>query len=187
MVQKDYEANLETTIAYMRQDQRRDAVLSLKTALAQVPLEDKVADNTAYLKILAMSARFTIEDGDYTKASYYISEGLKLKRFYADFLFLNTLIFKVLHQHGDMLTSIIGYLISIDLPDVYSYGYDFVNDAAIKEMLDVYLPLAYTNTPNHAQIQEVIEGTMIKMKEVTSGQYIESALNIMRDIDNRAN
>ncbi|KJU83435.1 hypothetical protein MBAV_004371, partial [Candidatus Magnetobacterium bavaricum] len=56
MVQKDYEANLETTIAYMRQDQRRDAVMSLKTALLQVPLEDKVADNTAYLKILAMSA-----------------------------------------------------------------------------------------------------------------------------------
>ncbi|KJU84129.1 hypothetical protein MBAV_003677, partial [Candidatus Magnetobacterium bavaricum] len=77
-----------------------------------------MADNTAYLKILAMSARFTMEDGDYTKASYYINEGLKLKRFYADFLFLNTLIFKILHKHGDMLTAIVGYLISVDLPDV---------------------------------------------------------------------
>ncbi|MBF0316722.1 MAG: hypothetical protein HQL04_00980 [Nitrospirae bacterium] len=187
MVQKDYEANLETTIAYMRQDQRRDAVLSLKTALSQVPAEDKVADNTAYLKILAMSARFTMEDGDYTKASYYISEGLKLKRFYSDFLFLNTLIFKILHKHGDMLTSIIGYLISVDLPDVDSYGYDFVNDAAVKEMLDVYLPLAYSNTPNHEKILEVIEGTVTKMKEVTSGQYIESALNVMRAIDSKVN
>ncbi|MBF0344890.1 MAG: hypothetical protein HQL06_11745 [Nitrospirae bacterium] len=187
MVQKDYEANLETTIVYLRQEQRNDAVSSLKTALSQVPAEDKVAENNTYLRILALSARFTIEEGDYAKAMYYIGEGLKLKKFYSDFLFLNTLIFKVLHKYGDMLTSIIGYLISVDLPDTDSYDYEFVNDAAINEMLNVYLPLAYTNTQNHDKVIEVIENTLIRMKEITSGQYIESALNVMRAIDQTSN
>ncbi|MBF0319498.1 MAG: hypothetical protein HQL01_06830 [Nitrospirae bacterium] len=187
MSQKDYESNLETAISYLRTDNNNDAKASVKKAFTQVPEEDKTEDNKSYLKILSLSARFAIEEGDISRASYYIRQGLKLKRFYADFLFLDIMLSKATHRYGDMLSALLSYLISIDLPDRDSYGYEFLNSEALKEVYDVYLPLAYSNTQNHAPILEIIQDTANKLKQITTGAYIDKAYDIMRAIDLKSN
>jgi hypothetical protein len=164
-----------------------DARLTIKKALSQVPEEEKKEDNKSYLKILSMCARFAIEEGDSGRAAYYIRLGLKLKRFYADFLFLDILLAKMNHRYGDMLTSLLSYLISIDLPDRDAYGYEFLNSEALKEVYDVYLPLAYANTQNHTPVLEIMRDTAEKLKQITTGAYIDKAYDIMRAIDMKSN
>ncbi|MBF0459473.1 MAG: hypothetical protein HQK99_16405 [Nitrospirae bacterium] len=184
---KDYESNIETAISYLKMQNGTDARLSIKKALSQVPDEDKNEENKSYLKILAMCARFAIEEGDISRAGYYIRLGLKLKRFHVDLLFLDVLLSKVSHRYGDMLTSLLSYLIAIDLPEREMYGYDFLNSEALKEVYDVYLPLAYSNTQNHTPIMEIIRDTAEKLKKITTGVYIDKAYDIMRAIDMKSN
>ncbi|MBF0463645.1 MAG: hypothetical protein HQK88_04710 [Nitrospirae bacterium] len=187
MVQKSYEANLETALSYLKNDQRKDAVSTMKRALSQVPEDEKLPENLAYLKILFFCARFAIEDTDERIAYYYIKEGIKTKKFYADFLFLDIFLAKLQHRYGDMLSSIIAYLISIDLPDRDAYGYDFVNTDAINEVFTVYLPLAYNNTQNHAMILNVLNNTIEKVKEFSTGENVSKAYDIMRAMDFKSN
>ncbi|MBF0553415.1 MAG: hypothetical protein HQK96_02525 [Nitrospirae bacterium] len=187
MSQKDYESNLETAISYLKMQNGIDARLSIKKAISQVPEEDKREDNSSYLKILSMCARFTIEDGDVSRAAYYIRQGIKLKRFHVDLLFLDILLSKATHRYGDMLTSILSYLIAIDLPDREIYGYDFLNSEALKEVYDVYLPLAYSNTQNHTPVMDIIRDTSEKIRKITTGVYLDKAYDIMRAIDLKSN
>lgn len=187
MSQKDYESNLETALSYLKTQNVADARLSIKKALSQVPEEDKTENNKSYLKILSMCARFAIEEGDIARAGYYIRLGLKLKRFHVDLLFLDILLTKATHRYGDMLSTILSYLIAIDLPDKDIYAYDFLNSEALKEIYDVYLPLAYANTQNHAPIMEIMRDTAEKLKKITTGAYLGKAYDIMRAIDLKSN
>ncbi|KWT84068.1 hypothetical protein [Candidatus Magnetominusculus xianensis] len=187
MSQRDYESNLETAVSYLKLQNGIDARLSVKKALSQVPEEEKTEDNKSYLKILALCARFAIEEADISRAGYYIRLGLKLKRFHVDLLFLDIMLSKVTHRYGDMLTTILSYLIAIDLPDRELYEYDFLNSEALKEVYDVYLPLAYSNTQNHAPIMEIIRDTAERLKKITTGVYVDKAYDIMRAIDLKSN
>ncbi|MCG6551685.1 MAG: hypothetical protein L7F77_05110 [Candidatus Magnetominusculus sp. LBB02] len=187
MSQKDYESNLETAISYLKVQNGADARLSIRKALSQVPEQDKTEDNKSYLKILSMCARFSLEEGDISRCGYYIRLGLKLKRFHVDLLFLDILLSKVTHRYGDMLTTILSYLIAIDLPDREIYEYDFLNSEALKEVYDVYLPLAYSNTQNHSPVMEIIRDTAERLRKIATGVYIDKAYDIMRAIDLKSN
>ncbi|KJR42558.1 hypothetical protein MCHI_001539 [Candidatus Magnetoovum chiemensis] len=183
MEQKDYEANLETAVSYLKMDLKTDAEATFKMAMSQVPQEDKTSNNIAYIRILCYCAWLSLEAGDIIRASNLINEGLKLRKMHADLLFLNSLIFRSAHKYGDMLTSLISYLIAADLPDKDLFSYEFVNPGVLKSVIEDYIPLAFRNTPNHAPILEVIKNTIVKIKELASGEYIERAYNILIAIE----
>ncbi|MBF0564272.1 MAG: hypothetical protein HQK89_03420 [Nitrospirae bacterium] len=187
MDQKDYEANLETAMAYLRQGNKNDALSTIQMALSQVPENEKLPENIPYLRILYFSARFAIESGDYNRSSTLVHEGLKLNKLYPDLLFLDVLLSKLFHRYGEMLSSLLSFLISIDLPEHAGVEYEFVNDTALHEVLETYLPLAYGNTQNHAPIKEVVLNTMDKLRGITTGQYLQKAYNIMSAMDNKNN
>jgi hypothetical protein len=182
----NYEANLDTAISYLKSDQRAGAVETALMALSQIPDEDKRQDNYVYFKILSLVARFAVEDGRTARAEALIDEGLALRKMHADLVFLKSLIYNSRRQYGEMLTSLISYMIAADLPESESCGYDFVNPAAMKEVLEKYLPLAYNNTPNHAQILTLVEDTLSKLREISSGYSLEQAFNVMSAIDRGA-
>jgi hypothetical protein len=186
MTVKNYEANLDTAISYLKSNQRDSAVKTTNMALSQVPGQDKLTDNYTFFKILSLAARFAIEDGLTARADALVQEGLSLKKMHADLLFLNSLICNSRHQYGEMLTSLISYLIAADLPEHELCGYDFVNPVAMKEVLGKYLPLAYNNTPNHEQILALVGDTLDKLKAISSGYSLEQAFRIMDDIDRGA-
>jgi hypothetical protein len=185
--QKNYEANLETALAYLKQGNKEDATSTIQMALSQVPESEKLSENFAYFRILYFSARLAIDKGDYNRGATLVYEGLKLRKLYPDMLFLEILLSKLFHRYGEMLSAIISYFVSIELPENNSNDYEFVNDAAINEVFEVYLPLAYTNTQNHSMIKEVIMSTMDKLGGISTGQFIQKAYDIMCAIDNKAN
>ena len=86
-----------------------------------------------------------------------------------------------------MLTAIINYLIAIDLPDRDKYMYEFVNTVALNELYVEYLPVAYTNTPNHTPILSIVEDTIEKLKQIASGEFLEKGARIMKAIDSTNN
>jgi hypothetical protein len=186
MTNTNYEANLDTAISYLKSDQRDSAVKTANMALSQVPAEDKRPDNYVFFKLLSLVARFAVEDGKTARAEALVEEGLALKKMHADLMFLKSLIHNSRHQYGEMLTSLISYLIAADLPERELCGYDFVNPMAMKEVLEKYLPLAYKNTPNHEQILLLVENTLTKLKDISSGYSLEEAFNVMAAIDRGA-
>jgi len=186
MTLRNYEANLDTAISYLRSNQRDSAVKTANMALSQVPDEDKRPDNYAFFKILSLAARFAVEDGQTARADALVQEGLALKKMHADLMFLKSLIHNSRRQYGEMLTSLISYLIAADLPERELCGYDFVNPMAMKEVLGKYLPLAYNNTPNHEQILALVEDTIEKLKDISSADSLQQAFKVMDAIDRGA-
>ncbi len=187
MKQKNYEANLDTAISYLQLNQKENAIASLNMAYSQVPNEDKTSDNSSYLKILSLAARFALEAGDFNNGANYINKGLSLKNLHADLLFLNILCLREQHKYGEILSNLINYLVAIDMPDAILFSYDFVNEEAINEVYESLIPIAYRNTPNHGPILEVIKDTIEKLKELSGGSYLERAYHIMLSIDRQEN
>lgn len=179
MEQKNYEANLETALSYLKANQKENASASLKMALSQVPEEEKNQKNIPYLRILSSLATMLIEEGDVNKAYDYIKEGLQVKNLHADLNFLHILLLKSSHRYGEMLTSLISYLIAIDMPDKDLFEYEFFNDRALQEIYDVYIPLSFRNIPNRGPILKVLADTLEKLKQLSSGEYLDKAYQIM--------
>lgn len=186
-MQKNYELNLDTALSYMQLNQREDAIESINLALSQVPDDEKTEKNKIFLRILSIAARLAFEVGDIPKGATLVNEGLKLKSLHADLSFLNVLYLKEEHRYGEILSNLINYLVAIDMPDVDSFNYDFVNHSALNEIYEKLIPLAYRNTPNHSEILSIIKDTVEKLDAISGGEYLKKAYDIMIAIDREMN
>lgn len=179
MSEHPYIANFNSAISYLKIGQNEHAKESIRRALSQVPDDAKRGDNPVYLKILALSARFAIEEKDYDAANIYISEGIALKDDHADLLFLKALIMMDHRRYDEMFAELIKYLLSCGAGDAKNYDYDFVNTAALQEAMEKLLPTAYENALDHASLRNVVE----RLSDVSGNEYLKRAHEIMQSID----
>lgn len=179
MPEHPYIANFNSAISYLKIGQNEHAKESIKRALPQVPDDAKRGDNPVYLKILAFSARFAIEEKDYDAADIYISEGLALKDDHADLLFLKAMIMMDNKMFTEMFAELIKYLLSCKADDAKEYDYDFINNIALNEVFEKLLPLSYENSVDHPSLSEVVSN----LKDKTGNEYLKKAYEIVSSID----
>ncbi|HEB76350.1 MAG TPA: hypothetical protein ENJ04_08375 [Nitrospirae bacterium] len=172
-----YVANLESAITYMKIGQEALAAESLERARSSVPDSHRNGENASYLRILALSARLSLEEKDFPKAQQYIDEGLGLKKDHTDLLLLNTVLMMNRGRFGDMLLNIVNYLLSLDGVD--EDGYDYANPLTLKEVFENLLPLAYRNTPNGSAVTTIVN----RLYEATGNEHLGRACEVLASLN----
>jgi len=177
MSEDAYVANLESAITYMKIGQEGLAAESLERARSRVPDSHKSGENLSYLKILALSARLSLEEKDFPKAQQYIDEGLGLKKDHTDLLLLNSILLMNCGRFGDMLLNLVNFLLSLD--GTGDDEYDYANPLTLKEVFENLLPLAYRNTPNGDAVTTIIG----KLYKATGNEYLGRACDVLTSLN----
>ena len=176
-----YQSNFNSALTYMKLGQKELAIESLKRAMAQIPDKEKTKDNAAYLKMLALIARFSFEKKDGNEAIKNIEEGLKIKDDHADLLFLKALYFLDNKMFEDMLAVLVNYLLTLAEPDKKIFDYEFTGENAINEVFNNLIPMAYKNATQYKNIKDIVK----KLSDASQSEYIERAYNLMSEIDEK--
>lgn len=179
MSEKPYVANFNSAISYLKIGQNDLAKDSIARALPQVPQEEKSADNPVYLKILALAARFAIEEKDYETAGRHIGEGLELNAEHADLLFLNALIAMDGAHYEKMFAEFVKYLLACSTEGTVHYDYDYTNQAAVLEVLQRLLPMAYERIRDRGPLRTVVE----KLCTTSGNELLKKAYEHMLAVD----
>lgn len=176
-----YEANFNSALTYMKLGQKELAIDSLKRAMAQIPDNEKTRENAAYLKMLALIAKFNFEKKEGEEAIKNIEEGLKIKDDHSDLLFLKALHLLDNKMFDEMLAVLLNYLLTLKHPDRERYDYEFTSENAINEVFNNLVPLAYKNSTQYKGIKDIVK----KMADASQNEYIRKVYNLMSEIDEK--
>ncbi len=174
-----YDANYQSGLSYLKLHLKEQALDCFNRAYSQLAQSDKSEKNKIYFSLLSNLVQFALRDNNLEKAKTLVDEGLHVKNNHADLLYLNCLLFLDDQRYDEMLGEIIHFLMALSARDAEDYGYLYTHPAALDEMYDNLLPIAYQRASEGEAIRGVVEGLCKK----TQDKGLKKALEVMQLID----